>query len=142
MRREERRPVRRRERREVDDEEDLPEACYAVSADQEELDTDNSTTRDRRNDDYSRYSESQSPRRRRREPGGGVFGVRTVGNIGRSNRYEGRYYGPGGDRERKRKEIVKEEAPYEGPTIFDKVFKTKKKGEDEEHNESRGFQKN
>merc|ERR1712106_631840 len=74
-------PRRRHGNDRYSDEDDLPEACYAVSADQEEL---------------------------------------------------------GYDREKGKKDPVVEENPYEGPTIFDKVFKTNRVGSDGTEKEDRG----
>lgn len=114
-RREGRRNRRRDVRSNLDDDEELPEACYAVSADQEELNTENNP-KEMVGYDYR----NRGPRERERR-----------GPRQRGNRSEVRYYGSP-EKPKKRKSVLpdKDETPYEGPTIFDKVFKTKKK-EDE-----------
>merc|ERR1712142_1409948 len=68
----------------------------------------------------------------------GLHGVRKVGQFGREYALSGgarpgsRYYGPEeGWKGRKRAAGQADDAPYEGPTIFDKVFRTKKKGDDD-----------
>ena len=116
-RREGRRNRRRDARSTLDDEEELPEACYAVSADQEELETE--SREGARRSEMAGY-DYRNKRLERRGPRGP-----------RGNRSEVRYYGAP-EKPKKRKSLMpsKEEAPYEGPTIFDKVFRTKKK-EDE-----------
>ncbi len=116
-----RRNRRREARSNLDDDEELPEACYAVSADQEELDTENNPREGTKKSDMVGYDyRNRGPRERERR-----------GPRPRGNRSEVRYYGSP-DKPKKRKSILpeKEETPYDGPTIFDKVFKTKKK-EDE-----------
>ena len=116
-----RREGRRNRRREInnpEDDEDLPEACYAVSADQEELDTENNAN----------VAEFRSKR-----SGKDLYSSRSNRSIGRDyfpprpKRSEPRFQ----ENSKKLKDIAKEETPYEGPTIFDKVFRTKRKGEDD-----------
>jgi len=170
-----------------DEDEDLPEACYAVSADKEEFgdsvnkEVDKTNSKDGKSedlgrnrcyspemyshddyygygyddyrgyDDYDEYGDygsrdMESHYRQRyygpeeEEDYWGLHGVRKVGQVGREydlsrgNRPDSRYYGPqetrrGGRREREK--VPAEDTPYEGPTIFDKVFRTRKKGDDE-----------
>lgn len=114
IRREGRRSRRRDNRRLEENEEDLPEACYAVSADQEELDTENNA---KDVFDYGRVE------RRKRMPDLYRGRDREYSSVARHERYDSKV--------KKRKEVEKEETPYEGPTIFDKVFRTKKKSDED-----------
>merc|ERR1719357_2369422 len=47
------------------------------------------------------------------------------------NRPDSRYYGPQATKIRRRDAAAADDTPYEGPTIFDKVFRTRKKDDDE-----------
>merc|ERR1712013_628102 len=50
----------------------------------------------------------------------------------RGARSDSRYYGPQDGWKGRRRDVGQaDDAPYEGPTIFDEVFRTKKKGDDE-----------
>jgi len=110
-------PRRRREAAYADlDEEDLPEACYAVSADQEEL-TENNTDGGKR-----KRSSRENPRSRQYDDYYGQYhekSRRSSGSMSQNRRSE------------KGLLAAVEDKPYEGPTIFDKVFRTKRKGEDD-----------
>ena len=64
--------------------------------------------------------------------------MRKVGPVGREYalsrgaRPDSRYYGPQDGWKGRRRDVGQaDDAPYEGPTIFDKVFRTKKKGDDD-----------
>lgn len=166
-----------------EEDEDLPEACYAVSADKEEFgdsvnkEVDKSKLKDGKlegeyvgrrrcqtpetytQDEYNGYrydnyggyddcgeygrGDMESHYRQRyygpeEEDYWGLHDVRKVGQVGREydlsrgNRPDSRYFGPQEARRgsRRNKEAA-EDTPYEGPTIFDKVFRTRKKGDDE-----------
>jgi len=146
---------RRRAADDLDEEDDdLLEGCYSVSAEDEEQgktqkgakrNRDDSDDSDFEDYDYSpvrrRYHDNMEHHYRRRyygpNPGeetwSGLHGVRDGYEgrdywMDRGNRPDSRYYGPD-SRDRKDRKPVVEEAPYEGPTIFDKVFKTKKREE-------------
>ena len=113
-------PRRRKEAAYDDlDDEDLPEACYAVSADQEELDTENNTEGGKR-----KRSSRENLRGRQYDDYYGQYHEKSRRSITRF--YESK------QEKRKRPLLAAvEDKPYEGPTIFDKVFRTKRKGEDD-----------
>lgn len=172
----------RRGGRDVNEEdEELPEACYAVSAEQidnEEKEQPNKKENESKKkrsytpsperfpeenyydyeyyadyDDYYGYNYSEgygydegrdmSDHYRDRYYGNeeegyrGLHGVRKVGHVGRDydlsrgNRPDSRYYGPQATKIRRRDAAAADDTPYEGPTIFDKVFRTRKKDDDE-----------
>ena len=101
------------------DEEDLPEACYAVSADQEELDTENNT------DGGKRKRSSRDNHRSR--PYDDYYGQYHE----KSRRSITRFYESKQEKRKRPLLAAVEDKPYEGPTIFDKVFRTKRKGDDD-----------
>ena len=105
----------RRRRREEEEDEDLPEACYAISADQEELDTENNSKRKRNGLDNDRNRSYDDYYAQYHE---------------KSRRSITRFYESKQEKRKKPRLAPADDKPYEGPTIFDKVFRTKRKGED------------